>query len=144
MLLIASVAVGTLIGVLFIGRSIAAPAGTGMGVLLFYLGLLPLQELMVTQGHGASRTGHLTLISAAVLLKNALGFAVATGTVPATTTSTWLAFALIVVVALTLAMWIFLRAQGVETWEATHTTLGDRVGPCGHLSDAHDGGGREL
>jgi ABC-type multidrug transport system permease subunit len=33
-LLVTSVAIGTLIGVLFIGRSIAAPAGTGMGVLL--------------------------------------------------------------------------------------------------------------
>jgi len=33
-LLIASIAVGTLIGVLFIGRSVAAPIGTGMGVLL--------------------------------------------------------------------------------------------------------------
>jgi ABC-type transport system involved in multi-copper enzyme maturation permease subunit len=118
-LLISSVAVGTLIGVLFIGRSIAAPTGTGMGVLLFYLGLLPLQELMVAQGHGASRTGHLTLASPAVLLKNALGFTVATGTVPATTAGTWLAAALVVVLALTLATWIFLRAQGVETWDTT-------------------------
>jgi ABC-type transport system involved in multi-copper enzyme maturation permease subunit len=33
-LLVASIAMGTLIGVLFIGESIAAPAATGMGVLL--------------------------------------------------------------------------------------------------------------
>ena len=49
-ILVASIAVGTLIGVLFIGRSIAAPAATGMGVLLAYAGLVPLQELMVAQG----------------------------------------------------------------------------------------------
>src|ERR1017187_9660972 len=68
-LLIASIAAGTLIGVLFIGRSLAAPAGTGMGVLLAYAGLIPLQELMVAQGNGATRTGHITLASPAVLLE---------------------------------------------------------------------------
>jgi hypothetical protein len=73
-LLIASIAIGTLIGVLFIGRSLAAPIGAGMGVLLAYVGLMPLQELMVSLGNGATRTGHLTLMSPAVLLKNALGF----------------------------------------------------------------------
>ena len=57
-ILVASVAVGTLIGVLFTGRSIAAPAATGVGVLLAYAGLVPLQELMVAQGNGATRTGH--------------------------------------------------------------------------------------
>lgn len=35
-LLIESIAVGTLIGVLFIGRSLAAPAGAGMGILSFW------------------------------------------------------------------------------------------------------------
>jgi len=52
---------GILIGVLFIGRSLAAPAGAGMGVLLAYAALIPVQEVMVSQGNGASRTGHLTL-----------------------------------------------------------------------------------
>jgi len=118
-LLIASVAIGTLVGVLFIGRSIAAPAGTGMGVLLAYAGFLPLQELMVAQANGATRTGHLTLASPAVLLKNALGFALAVGTVPAATTWTWISLAIMVIGALVLAVWVFLRAQGVETWEAT-------------------------
>ena len=33
-ILLAGIAIGTLIGVLFIGRSVAAPAATGMGVLL--------------------------------------------------------------------------------------------------------------
>src|SRR5580704_4149760 len=37
-ILVASVAIGTLIGVMFIGRSVAAPAATGMGVLLAYVG----------------------------------------------------------------------------------------------------------
>ena len=69
-LLVSSVAMGTLIGVLFIGRSIAAPAATGMGVLLAYAGLLPLQELLVAQANGATRTGHVVLASPAVLLKN--------------------------------------------------------------------------
>src|SRR5438309_4803025 len=32
---------------------------------------------------------------------------------------TWIAAALVVIVALALAAWVFLRAQGVETWEAT-------------------------
>ena len=118
-LLIASIAIGTLIGVLFIGRSLAAPIGAGMGVLLAYLGLMPLQELMVSLGNGATRTGHLTLMSPAVLLKNALGFVLATNRIPATTTRTWISVAVVVVGALALAAWVFLRAQGVETWEAT-------------------------
>ena len=118
-LLIASLAVGTLIGVMFIGRSLAAPIGAGMGVLLAYAFLLPLQELMVGRGDGATRTGHLTLMSPAVLLKNALGFALATNRIPTTTTRTWVCLAVMVVGALVLAAWVFLRAQGVETWEAT-------------------------
>ena len=118
-LLFASIAVGTLIGVLFIGRSLAAPVGTGMGVLLAYAFLMPLQELMVAQGNGATRTGHLTLASPAVLLKNALGFALATNRIPTTTTRTWISLLAVVVGALVLAGWVFLRAQGVETWEAT-------------------------
>jgi hypothetical protein len=118
-LLLISIAIGTLIGVLFIGQSIAAPAATGMGILLAYAGFVPLQELLVAQGNGATRTGHLTLASPAVLLKNAFGFTLAVGSIPATTTRTWLSVAFVLVVALTLAAWIFLRAQGVETWEST-------------------------
>jgi len=118
-LLISSVAIGTLIGVLFIGRSVAAPVGAGMGVLLAYAGFLPLQELMVSQANGATRTGHVTLASPAVLLKNALGFAVAVGNVPATTTWTWISLLVLAGGSLALAVWVFLRAQGVETWEAT-------------------------
>ena len=118
-LLIASVAIGTLIGVLFIGRSLAAPAGAGMGVLLVYAALIPLQELLVAQGNGATRSGHLTLVSPAVLLKNALGFTLVAGSIPATTASTWICLIVIVTGALILAAWVFLRARGVETWEAT-------------------------
>jgi hypothetical protein len=81
-LLISSIAVGTLIGVLFIGRILAAPVGTGMGVLLVYAGLIPLQELLVAQGNGATRTGLLTLASVGVLLKNALGFTLAASSIP--------------------------------------------------------------
>jgi hypothetical protein len=118
-LLVASVAIGSLVGVLFIGQNIAAPAATGMGVLLTYAGLMPLQELMVGQANGASRTGHITLMSPAVLLKNGLGFALAVGSVPSTTLWTWISLTLVVVGVVTLAVWVFLRAQGVETWEAT-------------------------
>jgi hypothetical protein len=118
-LLVSSIAIGVLIGVLFIGRSIAAPAATGMGVLLLYAGLAPLQELLVAQGNGASRTGHLTLLSPAVLLKNALGFALATSSVPATSTRTWVCIGAMVILAVVVAAWVFLKAQGVETWEAT-------------------------
>ncbi|HEV2647267.1 MAG TPA: hypothetical protein VGU46_12955 [Acidobacteriaceae bacterium] len=118
-LLITSLAVGTLIGVLFIGRSVAAPTGAGMGVLLAYVGLIPLQELMVARGNGAARTGHITLASPAVLLKNALHFTLATNRIPSTTTMTWVSLAVIALGSLALAAWIFLRAQGVETWEAT-------------------------
>jgi hypothetical protein len=117
-LLVVSIAMGTLIGVLFIGESIAAPAATGMGVLLAYAGFVPLQELLVAQGNGATRTGHLTLMSPAVLLKNAFGFTLAVGSIPATTTRTWISLACVVVGAVTLSVWVFLRAQGVETWEA--------------------------
>ncbi|MDP9051682.1 MAG: ABC transporter permease [Acidobacteriota bacterium] len=118
-LLVVGIAVGGLIGVLFIGRSLAAPAGAGMGVLLAYLGLLPLQEMLVAQGNGATRTGHITLASPAVLLKNALGFTLATNRIPATTARTWTCLAVVVISALVLAAWVFLRAQGVETWETT-------------------------
>src|ERR1700730_8369729 len=118
-LLIVSIAIGTLIGVFFIGRSVAAPIGASMGVLLAYAGLIPLQELLVAQGNGATRTGHLTLASAAVLLKNALGFTLAASSIPATTRLTWISLLVVVIGALTLAVWVFLRAQGVETWEAT-------------------------
>jgi len=120
-LLIVSIAIGTLIGVLFIGESIAAPAATGMGVLLAYAGFVPLQELLVAQGNGATRTGHLTLTSPAVLLKNAFGFTLAVGSIPATTTRTWISLVIVVIVAFALAVWAFLRAQGVETWEASRS-----------------------
>jgi hypothetical protein len=120
-LLIVSIAIGALIGVLFIGQSIAAPAATGMGVLLAYAGFVPLQELLVAQGNGATRTGHLTLASPAVLLKNAFGFTLAVGSIPATTTRTWISLIAVVLFALALGAWIFLRAQGVETWETTRS-----------------------
>jgi len=118
-LLLVSLVVGTLVGVLFIGRSVAAPVGAGMGMLLAYAFMLPLQELMVAQGNGATRTGHLTLASPAVLLKNALGFALATNRIPSSTTRTWISLLVVVAGSLVLAAWVFLRAQGVETWEAT-------------------------
>jgi hypothetical protein len=118
-ILVVSIAVGTLIGVLFIGRSIAAPTATGMGVLLAYAGLVPLQELLVAQGNGATRTGHLVLLSPAVLLKNALGFTLVASSIPATTTFTWIALLIVGIGAFLLAVWVFLHAQGVETWEST-------------------------
>jgi hypothetical protein len=120
-LLLVSIAMGTLIGVLFIGKSIAAPAATGMGVLLAYAGFVPLQELLVAQGNGATRTGHLTLASPAVLLKNALGFTLAVGSIPVTTMWTWISLVAVIIAAFVLAVWAFLRAQGVETWEASPT-----------------------
>jgi hypothetical protein len=120
-LLVVSIAMGTLIGVLFIGESIAAPAATGMGVLLAYAGFVPLQELLVAQGNGATRTGHLTLMSPAVLLKNAFGFTLAVGSIPTTTTRTWISLVGVVIGAVTLAVWAFLRTQGVETWEASRS-----------------------
>src|SRR6202158_1154555 len=89
-LLVASIATGTLIGVLVIGERIGASAATGMGVLLAYAGFVPLQELLVAQGNGATRTGHLTLMSPAGLVKNALGFTVVAANIPATTSRTWI------------------------------------------------------
>lgn len=118
-LLLVSIAVGTLIGVLFIGRSLAAPAATGMGMLLAYAALIPLQELMVAQGNGATRSGHITLASPAVLLKNALGFTLVATSIPAATGWTWISLIVLTFGALVLAAWVFLRTQGVETWEAT-------------------------
>lgn len=117
-LLAASVAVGLLVGVLFIGRSVAAPLATAVGILLLYAGFVPLQELMVARGNGATRMGVLTLLSPAVLLKNALGFTIAVGNIPTTSTGTWLSFLAIVAGAFILAIWVFLQMQGVETWEA--------------------------
>ena len=126
-IIVASIAIGSLIGVLFIGRSIAAPAATAMGILLTYGGLVPLQELMVAQGNGASRTGHVTLLSPAVLVKNGLQFSLVAAFVPTTVTRTWICLAVMVIGAVALTFWTFLRAQGVETWEATRAqrwTLG--------------------
>jgi hypothetical protein len=120
-LLLTSIAIGSLIGVLFIGESIAAPAATGMGVLLAYAGFVPLQELLVAQGNGATRTGHLTLASPAVLLKNAFGFTLAVGSIPANTMWTWISVVALVILAFALTVWAFLRAQGVETWEASRS-----------------------
>ncbi len=118
-LLVTSVAAGTLIGVQFIGGSLAAPTGTGMGLLLAYAALIPLQELLVAQGNGATRSGHITLASPAVLLKNALGFTLVASTIPATTVWTWISLLVLTIASVALAAWIFLRTQGVETWEAT-------------------------
>ena len=118
-ILASSIAIGTLIGVLFIGRSLAPPAATGMGLVLAYAGLVPLQELMVGQGNGATHTGRVTLLSPAVLVKNGMGFTLAVGSIPSTTTATWISLGVVVIGSLGLATWIFLRAQGVETWEAT-------------------------
>ncbi len=120
-IMVACIAVGTLIGVLFIGRSVAAPIGAGMGVLLAYVGLVPLQELMVARGNGATRSGHIALASPAVLLKNALGFTLAVARVPTTTKLTWVSLVTMVIGSFVLAVWVFLRAQGVETWETTRT-----------------------
>ena len=55
-----------------------------------------------------------------MLLKNALGFTLAASSIPATTKLTWISLLAIAIGALALAAWVFLRAQGVETWEATH------------------------
>jgi len=118
-ILVASISIGTLIGVLFIGRSIAAPAATGMGLLLAFAGFAPLQELLVAQGNGATRTARLALASPAVLLKNALGFTLVAGNIPATTMATWVSLFVVTIGPGALATWVFLRAQGVETWEAT-------------------------
>src|SRR5437870_6411995 len=110
-LLLTSIAIGALIGVLFIGQTIVAPAATGMGVLLAYAGLVPLQELMVAQGNGATRMGHLALASPAVLLKNGLGFTLVAAAVPATTTLTWVGILVLGVGSFALALWVFLHAQ---------------------------------
>jgi ABC-type transport system involved in multi-copper enzyme maturation permease subunit len=118
-ILLASICVGTLIGVLFIGQSIAAPAGTGMGVLLAYAALIPLQELLVAQGNGATRSGHIALASPAVLLKNALGFTLVAASIPATTRATWMVLIASLTAMIVLAGWVFLKTQGVETWETT-------------------------
>jgi hypothetical protein len=59
------------------------------------------------------------LLSPAVLLKNALGFTLVASSMPATTTATWICLVGMVIGAFALAWWVFLRAQGVETWETT-------------------------
>ena len=41
------------------------------------------------------------------------------GSIPATTTLTWISLLVVVIGAFALAVWVFLRAQGVETWETT-------------------------
>ena len=118
-ILLVSVAVGSLIGVLFIGRSVAPPIATAVGIMLFFAVLVPLQELLVAQGYGAKASGHIALASPLNLLKNGLGFTLASGSIPATTILTWASFAVVVIGAFGLAGWIFLKAQGVASWEST-------------------------
>jgi ABC-type transport system involved in multi-copper enzyme maturation permease subunit len=118
-ILLISIAVGSLVGVVFIGRSVAAPVATAVGLMLIFAVLVPLQELLVARGYGASASGHFVLLSPLVLLKNALGFTLAVGTLPATTTATWICFAVVLLGALALAAWVFLKLQGVESWEAS-------------------------
>jgi hypothetical protein len=118
-ILLAEIAIGSLIGILFISRSVLAPIGTAMGILLAYVIFIPMQEVIVSQGNGATRTGHITLASPAVLLKNALGFAIGARTIPSETRMTWISLAVLIFGSILLAAWVFLRAQGVETWEAT-------------------------
>jgi ABC-type transport system involved in multi-copper enzyme maturation permease subunit len=118
-ILLAEICIGSLVGILFIGRSVLAPIGTAMGILLAYVIFIPMQEVMVAQGNGATRSGHITLSSPAVLLKNALGFAFGGRTIPSATRMTWISLAVLTFGSLLLAAWVFLRAQGVETWETT-------------------------
>jgi len=120
-ILLVSIAVGTLIGVLFIGRSVAPPVATGVGVMLIFAVLVPLQELLVARGYGSTASGHVALFSPLVILKNGLGFTVAVGSLPATTGLTWLSFAVVVIGAFLIAGWVYLHAQGVESWEASTT-----------------------
>jgi len=117
-ILVASVAIGTLVGVLFIGRTVAPPVATGVGLMLVFAVLVPLQELLVARGYGSTATGHIAVVSPLVLLKNALGFTLAAGTMPASALGSWLSFLLVVVGAFALAAWVFLRVQGVDSWEA--------------------------
>ena len=89
-----------------------------MGALLAYAGFVPRQQLLVAQGNGAARTGHLTLVSPAVLLKNAFGFTLAEGSIrpqrrgPGSVWSplSWLRSA---------GRWDVSTDEGVETWEAS-------------------------
>jgi ABC-type transport system involved in multi-copper enzyme maturation permease subunit len=118
-ILLVSIAIGALVGVLFIGRSVAPAIATGVGILLFFAGLVPLQELLVAQGYGSTASGHLTLVSPVVLLKNGLAFSLGAPWVPANTGLTWVCYGAVVCGALVLAAWVFLRTQGVESWEAT-------------------------
>src|SRR5258705_9916161 len=87
-IMLVSIAIGSLIGVIFIDRSVAAPVATAVGVMLVFAVLVPLQELLVARGYGASASGRFVLLSPLVLLKNALGFTLAVGTLPASTTAT--------------------------------------------------------
>jgi len=133
---------GTLIGVLFIGESIAAPAATGMGILLAYAGFVPLQELLVAQGNGATRTGHLTLVSPAVLLKNAFGFTLAVGSIPATTARTWISLVAVIIIAFTLAVWTLPPYSGCrDLGSQPQATLDHRARhPCHHRASRCVGG----
>src|SRR5262249_40370309 len=102
-ILLVSIAVGTLIGVQFIGRRGAPRIATGVGVMLVWGVFVPLQELLFARGYGTLATGHVALASPLVLLKNGLGFALAVGTIPASTLATWSCFAFVVIGAFALA-----------------------------------------
>lgn len=119
LLLPVSVAFGTLVGVLFIGKSVAPALATGVAVLLLFAGAVAYQEMTVVRGTAANFAARLAFISPAVLLKNALGFTLVAPLIPATAPLAAIAFAAVTVGALGLAAWVFLRLQGVETWETT-------------------------
>lgn len=124
LLLPVSVAFGALVGVMFIGKSVAPALATGVGVLLLFAGAIAYQEMTVVRGTASGFAARLAFVSPAVSLKNALGFALAAPFVPASTAMTWAVFLFVTVGSIALAAWVFLRAQGVETWE---TTAGKRA-----------------
>ena len=88
---------------------------------------------MVARGNGSTRVGIATLVSPAVLLKNALGFTVAGGSLPATTGFTWISFFVIAVGALVLATWVFLAGTGCRNMGGhKKATMDPDAQPRGH------------
>lgn len=118
--LVFATAFGTLLGVLFTGRSMVAPIALSVGFLVLSIFAVPYAIQLLSQPRGADSlvlhvlhlSPHLLMADAVGLLTHESGHAIA---------SPGFALALVLgqsAVLLALAWWAYAREQGVEGWEA--------------------------
>lgn len=119
-LVVSATALGTLLGVLFTGRGVAAAAALAAAFAVLATLALPYLGAMLL-GEGAEATPaalRATHLSPVVLLVGAAGL-LPFGLVPTSPAAALAAVALPTLGLFALAAWVYVREQGVETWEST-------------------------